>query len=116
VQSPCRLLERFIVAERPVIARSARADSSPHRPCRARFAGRFEADHFAGIVELVRGGFGVSIVLEMTRPLAIGCHPVPINQKAMRRVGFIRPGRRYHQNPMKALIRVLRELARERQA
>ncbi len=62
---------------------------------RARFAAQFEADQFASIFELIRAGFGVSLVPEMARRAATGCRLIPIEPKAMRRVGYVRLERRY---------------------
>ncbi len=80
---------------------------------RARFAGQFEADQFASIFELIRSGFGVSIVPEMARQSAQGCCLIPIDQKASRRVGFIRLERHYVSKPIEAFIGFLREAAKE---
>jgi LysR family hydrogen peroxide-inducible transcriptional activator len=62
---------------------------------RAAFSARFEADQFATIFELIRAGFGVSLVPEMARRAAAGCRLIPIEPKATRRVGYVRLERRY---------------------
>lgn len=62
---------------------------------RARFTGQFEADQFLTIFELIRAGFGVSIVPEMARGLSQGCRLIEIEPRASRRVGYIRLERRY---------------------
>ncbi len=62
---------------------------------RARFDAHFEADQLASIFELIRAGFGVSLVPEMARRGATGCRLIPIEPKAMRRVGYVRLERRY---------------------
>ncbi len=62
---------------------------------RAHFAAQFEADQFITIFELIRGGFGVSIVPEMARGFSQGCALVAFDPAAHRRVGYIRLERRY---------------------
>jgi len=79
---------------------------------RVKFAGQFEADQFASIFELIRSGFGVSIVPEMARPSALGCRLIPIEQKASRKIGFIRLERHYVSKPIEAFITYLRSLAK----
>lgn len=79
---------------------------------RVKFAGQFEADQFASIFELIRSGFGVSIVPEMARPSAQGCSLVPIEQKASRRIGFIRLEKHYVSKPIEAFVLFLREAAK----
>ncbi len=79
---------------------------------RVKFAGQFEADQFASIFELIRSGFGVSIVPEMARPSAQGCSLVPLVQKASRRIGFIRLERHFVSKPIEAFIAFLREAAK----
>jgi len=46
------------------------------------FSAHFEADLFTGIFELIRAGFGVSIVPEMARRSAEGCRLVALERKA----------------------------------
>ena len=79
---------------------------------RARFAEQFEADQFASIFELIRAGFGVSLVPEMARRAAVGCRLIPIEPKAMRRVGFVRLERRYQSPVMEAIMGWLREISK----
>ena len=76
---------------------------------RARFAGQFEADQFLTIFELIRAGFGVSIVPEMARKLSQGCKLVEIEPKASRRVGYIRLERRYLSKALEAFTGYLKE-------
>jgi hypothetical protein len=40
-----------------------------------RFVAQCEADQFLTIFELIRGGFGVSMVPDMARSLGQGCRP-----------------------------------------
>lgn len=75
----------------------------------ARFAGHFEADQFLTIFELIRAGFGVSIVPEMARGLSDGCKLIEIEPKASRRVGYIRLERRYLSKPVEAFTGYLKE-------
>lgn len=78
---------------------------------RARFSGQFEADQFLTIFELIRAGFGVSIVPEMGRGLSHGCRMIEIEPKTSRRVGYIRLERRYLSKALEAFTGYLRESA-----
>ncbi|MBS1825529.1 MAG: LysR family transcriptional regulator [Acidobacteria bacterium] len=81
---------------------------------RARFAGQFEADQFLTIFELIKAGFGVSIVPEMARNLSAGCKLVEIEPKASRRVGYVRLERRYLSRALEAFTGYLKEAAERR--
>ncbi|MCL4795319.1 MAG: LysR family transcriptional regulator [Bryobacteraceae bacterium] len=81
---------------------------------RARFAGQFEAEQFLTIFELIRAGFGVSIVPEMARSLSTGCRLIVIEPKASRRVGYIRLERRYLSKAIEAFTGYLKEAAEKR--
>ena len=81
---------------------------------RARFAGQFEADQFVTIFELIRAGFGVSIVPEMARNLSAGCRLVQIEPRATRRVGYVRPELRYLPKALEAFTGYLVEVAEKR--
>lgn len=81
---------------------------------RARFAGRFEADQFLTIFELIRAGFGVSIVPEMARSLSEGCRLINIEPRASRRVGYIRLELRYLPKALEAFTRYLQECVDKR--
>lgn len=76
---------------------------------RARFTGQFEADQFITIFELIRAGFGVSIVPEMARKLSQGCRLIEIEPKASRRVGYVRLERRYLSKALEAFTGYLKE-------
>jgi LysR family hydrogen peroxide-inducible transcriptional activator len=81
---------------------------------RARFAGQVEADQFLTIFELIRAGFGVSIVPEMARGLSSGCRLIEIEPKASRRVGYIRLERRYLSKALEAFTGYLRDSVLQR--
>ncbi len=81
---------------------------------RARFAGQFEADQFLTIFELIRAGFGVSIVPDMARSLSEGCKLIEIEPKASRRVGYVRLERRYLSKALEAFTGYLRESSEKR--
>ena len=80
---------------------------------RTRFAAQFEADQFASIFELIRAGFGVSLVPEMARSAAAGCRLIPIEPKAMRRVGYVRLERRYLPRVMESFTGWLTEASED---
>lgn len=75
---------------------------------RARFAGQFEADQFLTIFELIRAGFGVSIVPGMARGLSAGCRLLEIEPAVSRRVGYVRLERRYLSKALEAFTSHLR--------
>jgi LysR family hydrogen peroxide-inducible transcriptional activator len=79
---------------------------------RARFGAQFEADQLASIFELIRAGFGVSIVPEMARRSAEGCKLLAIEPAAARRIGYVRLERRYISKPIEAFTTYLREVVR----
>jgi len=56
----------------------------------ARFEAHFEADQIASIFKLIYAGFGVSILPEMARRAAGGCHLIAIDPQATRRVGYVK--------------------------
>ena len=74
---------------------------------RMRFAAQFEADQFVTIFELIRAGFGVSIVPDMARMLSTGCKLIEINPKVSRRVGYVRLERRYVSKAIEAFTEYL---------
>lgn len=78
---------------------------------RARFSGQFEADQFLTIFELIRAGFGVSIVPEMSRSLSQGCRLVELEPRAFRRIGYIRLERRYLSKALEAFTGYLKDSA-----
>lgn len=78
---------------------------------KARFTGQFEADQFLTIFELIRAGFGVSIVPEMARSLSQGCRLIELEPRASRRVGYIRLERRYVSKALEAFTGHLKDTA-----
>jgi LysR family hydrogen peroxide-inducible transcriptional activator len=80
---------------------------------RTKFAAQFEADQLASIFELIRGGFGVSLVPEMAVRAAAGCRLIPIEPKAMRRIGYVRLERRYLSRVMESFTGWLREASKD---
>ena len=81
---------------------------------RARFEGHFEADQVLTIFELIRAGFGVSIVPEMARTLSEGCQLLEFEPKTSRRIGYIRLELRYLSKAMEAFTAFLQESANRR--
>ena len=82
---------------------------------RAHFEAQFEADQLASIFELIRAGFGVSIVPEMARRTADGCKLLTIEPAARRRIGYVRLERRYVSKQIEAFTAYLREVGRPAQ-
>jgi LysR family hydrogen peroxide-inducible transcriptional activator len=81
---------------------------------KARFAGRFEVDQFLTIFELIRAGFGVSIVPEMARRVSEGCRLIAIEPKVSRRIGYVRLERRYVSKAVEAFTGYVTEIAEKR--
>lgn len=81
---------------------------------RAHFSAQFEADQFVTIFELIRGGFGVSIVPEMARSFSQGCTLVELEPKASRRVGYVRLERRYLSKALETYLEYLNECVKTR--
>lgn len=69
----------------------------------------FESDHLASIFALVANGFGVSIVPGLAAPEALHCKLVPLEPKAVRRIGYAQV-RGHHALPVqKRFIEFLRK-------
>ena len=81
---------------------------------RAAIRAWFEADQFLTIFELIRAGFGVSIVPDMARGLSEGCRLIEIEPKASRKVGYIRLQLRYLPKAIEAFTEYLKEAAEKR--
>jgi LysR family hydrogen peroxide-inducible transcriptional activator len=77
---------------------------------KASFGAQFEADQLTSIFELIRAGFGVSIVPEMARRWADGCTLLTIEPAASRRIGYVRLERRYISKAVGAFTAYLREV------
>jgi LysR family hydrogen peroxide-inducible transcriptional activator len=75
---------------------------------RMRFVAQCEVDQFLTIFELIRAGFGVSIVPDMARSLSHGCRLVELEPKASRKVGYIRLERRYVSKAIEAFTGFLK--------
>jgi len=73
-----------------------------------RFVAQCEVDQFLTIFELIRAGFGVSIVPDMARSLSYGCRLVELEPKANRKVGYIRLERRYVSKAIEAFTGYLK--------
>ena len=68
----------------------------------------FESDHLASIFSLVANGFGVSIVPGMAASEARDCQLVPLEPRAVRRIGYAQ-ARGHHVLPIqKRFIEFLR--------
>lgn len=83
---------------------------------KTRFAGHFEADQVLTIFELIRAGFGVSIVPEMARGLSVGCKLLEIEPKVSRRIGYVRLELRYLSKALEAFTAYLQEAVEKRKS
>ena len=73
----------------------------------------FETDQMESIFELVRSGFGLSVVPEMASSKASGCTLVRLHNKSYRRIGYIRARRHLVSRPMREFISWLRSIAKD---
>jgi LysR family hydrogen peroxide-inducible transcriptional activator len=80
---------------------------------RMRFVAQFEADQFLTIFELIRAGFGVSIVPDMARDLSRGCKLIELEPKVSRKVGYVRLERRYVSKAIEAFTAYLNGVGSE---
>jgi LysR family hydrogen peroxide-inducible transcriptional activator len=72
----------------------------------------FETNQMESIFELVRSGFGLSVVPKMASSNAAGCTLVRLHTKSFRRIGYIRARRHLVSRPMREFISWLRSVAR----
>jgi LysR family hydrogen peroxide-inducible transcriptional activator len=71
----------------------------------------FETNQMESIFELVRSGFGLSVVPAMASSNAEGCTLVPLQNKSYRRIGYARARRHQVSRPMREFISWLRSIA-----
>jgi LysR family transcriptional regulator, hydrogen peroxide-inducible genes activator len=71
----------------------------------------FETNQLESIFELVRSGFGLSVVPAMASSNAEGCTLVPLQNKSYRRIGYARARRHQVSRPMCEFISWLRSIA-----
>jgi LysR family transcriptional regulator, hydrogen peroxide-inducible genes activator len=72
----------------------------------------FETNQMESIFELVRSGFGLSVVPEMASSNAEGCTLVRLRTKSYRRIGYIRARRHLVSRPMREFTSWLRAIAK----
>lgn len=70
----------------------------------------FETDQLASIFQLVRSGFGLTIVPAMAAPHATGCKLIPLRGSASRRIGYLRARRHFATRPMREFTSWLRHI------
>jgi LysR family transcriptional regulator, hydrogen peroxide-inducible genes activator len=75
----------------------------------------FETNQMESIFELVRSGFGLSVVPEMASSNAAGCTLVRLQNKSYRRIGYIRARRHLVSRPMREFTSWLRSIAKNEQ-
>ncbi|MGA7906080.1 MAG: LysR family transcriptional regulator [Candidatus Sulfotelmatobacter sp.] len=68
----------------------------------------FESDQLASIFQLVRAGFGVTVVPAMAAAHAVDCSLVPLRGNNFRRIGYLRAKRHFVSRPMREFIVWLR--------
>lgn len=71
----------------------------------------FETDQLASIFQLVRSGFGLTIVPSMAASHAAGCKLIPLTGGGSRRIGYLRARRHFVTRPMREFTAWLRTLA-----
>jgi LysR family transcriptional regulator, hydrogen peroxide-inducible genes activator len=77
---------------------------------RAELKSAFETDQLASIFQLVRSGFGVTVIPEMASQHAAGCKLIPLRGNNFRRIGYLRARRHAVSRPMREFIAWLRSL------
>jgi len=77
---------------------------------RSRLKPVFETDQMAGIIELVRSGFGVTLLPAMAASHATGCKLIPLKPDGFRRVGYLRARRHVVSKSMREFIAWMRTL------
>jgi LysR family hydrogen peroxide-inducible transcriptional activator len=78
---------------------------------RAELRSVFETNQMESIFELVRSGFGLSVVPAMATSNAAGCTLVPLQNKNYRRIGYARARRHIVSKPMREFTTWLRSIA-----
>src|SRR5216684_8104300 len=71
----------------------------------------FETDQLASIFQLVRAGFGVTVIPAMASSHSAGCKLVPLQGNSPRRIGYLRAKRHFVSRPMREFTAWLRTLA-----
>jgi LysR family transcriptional regulator, hydrogen peroxide-inducible genes activator len=69
----------------------------------------FESDQLTSIFQLVRSGFGVTVVPAMASAHAVDCALVPLRGNNFRRIGYLRAKRHFVSRPMREFVGWLRE-------
>ena len=72
----------------------------------------FETDQLESIFQLIKSGFGVTLVPEMASSHAAGCALVPLQGTNSRRIGYLRARRHVMTKPMRELTCWLRAIPR----
>jgi LysR family transcriptional regulator, hydrogen peroxide-inducible genes activator len=80
---------------------------------KAELRSAFETNQMESIFELVRSGFGLSVVPAMASSNAAGCTLVRLHTKSYRRIGYIRARRHLVSRPMREFTSWLRSIAKE---
>lgn len=70
----------------------------------------FETDQLASIFQLVRSGFGLTVIPAMAASHAAGCKLIPLRGNSFRRIGYLRARRHFVSNPMREFTAWLRTL------
>ena len=72
----------------------------------------FETNQLESIFQLIKSGFGVTLVPEMASSHAAGCALVPLRGSNSRRIGYLRARRHVVTKPMRELTSWLRAIPR----
>lgn len=70
----------------------------------------FESDQLASVFQLVRAGFGVTVIPAMASSHSSGCKLVPLRGNSFRRIGYLRARRHFVTRPMREFTNWLRTL------
>jgi LysR family hydrogen peroxide-inducible transcriptional activator len=80
------------------------------RRAKAELPSVFETDQLASIFQLVKSGFGVTVIPAMASSHATGCKLVALHGNSFRRIGYLRARRHFVSKPMRAFTAWLRTL------
>jgi LysR family hydrogen peroxide-inducible transcriptional activator len=80
------------------------------RRAKAELPSVFETDQLASIFQLVKSGFGVTVIPAMASSHATGCKLVPLQGNNFRRIGYLRARRHFVSRPMRAFTAWLRTI------
>lgn len=108
IDLPCLRSERLLLLKEGHCLREDVLMSC--RRAKAELPSVFETDQLASIFQLVKSGFGVTVVPAMASSHATGCKLIPLQGNNFRRIGYLRARRHFVSKSMRAFTGWLRTL------